>query len=443
MSEFLDRGRSGSNASTFLTRLQTGGKVVDGQVVAALHRNRISGWLVAAPARRGRRGGGRRAARVAGRRRRAGVGPAVHDGGGRTGPGRCAVISLRYHAVSIAAVFLALAVGVVLGSSGVSDRVLAAVSTQRDDLGAQVDPADRRARRAGRTGAGSRRVRVPGRARPRCAACWPDRPSRSSWPAPTCRTATPSPAWSTRPAGPSPVRSSSPMRSATPRARTSCASSPPSCCPRARSCRRRRTRAASSGDCSAGCCWPATGRPPSGRDDADSVLTGLTSAGFVHPGQVPGAANLVLVLTGGAQDGIDAADTAAVYARLAAQLDLAGRGAVLAGRSGSADATGAVGVARADPQVVARLSTVDDVQSGTGRIAAVLALHEQLDEPCGQLRHGNGRDGRCGPRGPGRSGSLRVGCGGGTGARGCTLKTRAATRHASSVRHRRRRVLPR
>ena len=45
MTEFLDRGRSGSNASTFLTRLQTGGKVVDGRVVAALHRNRISGWL--------------------------------------------------------------------------------------------------------------------------------------------------------------------------------------------------------------------------------------------------------------------------------------------------------------------------------------------------------------------------------------------------------------
>jgi uncharacterized membrane-anchored protein len=47
MTEFLDRGRSGSNASTFLTRLQTGGKVVDARVVATLHRNRISGWLAA------------------------------------------------------------------------------------------------------------------------------------------------------------------------------------------------------------------------------------------------------------------------------------------------------------------------------------------------------------------------------------------------------------
>jgi len=42
MAEFLDRGRSGSNASTFLTRLQVGGTVVDGRVIAQLYRSRIS-----------------------------------------------------------------------------------------------------------------------------------------------------------------------------------------------------------------------------------------------------------------------------------------------------------------------------------------------------------------------------------------------------------------
>jgi uncharacterized membrane-anchored protein len=42
MGEFLDRGRSGSNASTFLTRLQLGGKLVDSRVIAALYRSRIS-----------------------------------------------------------------------------------------------------------------------------------------------------------------------------------------------------------------------------------------------------------------------------------------------------------------------------------------------------------------------------------------------------------------
>ena len=132
------------------------------------------------------------------------------------------------------------------------------------------------------------------------------------------------------------------------------------------------------------------GRPAVSGDDADSVLTGLTSAGFVHPGDAPGPANLVLVLTGGARDGVDAAEAAAVYARLAAQLDLAGGGAVLAGRSGSAGATGAVGVARADPQVAGRLSTIDDVQSGTGRVAAVLALHEQVDGRAGSYGTGAG-----------------------------------------------------
>jgi uncharacterized membrane-anchored protein len=42
MTEFLDRGRSGSNASTFLTRLQLGGMLVDGRVIAQLYRSRIS-----------------------------------------------------------------------------------------------------------------------------------------------------------------------------------------------------------------------------------------------------------------------------------------------------------------------------------------------------------------------------------------------------------------
>jgi uncharacterized membrane-anchored protein len=40
--EFLDRGRSGSNPSTFLTRLKLGGRLVDGRAVATLHRSRVS-----------------------------------------------------------------------------------------------------------------------------------------------------------------------------------------------------------------------------------------------------------------------------------------------------------------------------------------------------------------------------------------------------------------
>lgn len=44
--EFLDRGRSGSNPSTFLTRLRLGSKLVDGKALAALHRSRVSTGMV-------------------------------------------------------------------------------------------------------------------------------------------------------------------------------------------------------------------------------------------------------------------------------------------------------------------------------------------------------------------------------------------------------------
>jgi uncharacterized membrane-anchored protein len=42
LAEFLDRGRSGSNPSMFLTRLKLGSRLVDGKAVATLHRARVS-----------------------------------------------------------------------------------------------------------------------------------------------------------------------------------------------------------------------------------------------------------------------------------------------------------------------------------------------------------------------------------------------------------------
>ena len=41
--EFLDKGRSGM-ASTFLTRLRVGGKLIDAKGVSRLYRQRISSW---------------------------------------------------------------------------------------------------------------------------------------------------------------------------------------------------------------------------------------------------------------------------------------------------------------------------------------------------------------------------------------------------------------
>lgn len=47
LTEFLDRGRSGSNPSTFLTRLKLGAGLIDGKAVAALYRHRVSALTVA------------------------------------------------------------------------------------------------------------------------------------------------------------------------------------------------------------------------------------------------------------------------------------------------------------------------------------------------------------------------------------------------------------
>ena len=109
--------------------------------------------------------------------------------------------------------------------------------------------------------------------------------------------------------------------------------------------------------------------------DTGSLVGGLLSGIVLAPaGQQPGQP-----VTAQQADAVLAGLAAAVVARLAAQLDRSGGGAVLAGRTGSADATGAVGVARADPGIVQRVSTVDDVQTGAGQVSSVLALREQLD----------------------------------------------------------------
>lgn len=299
------------------------------------------------------------------------------------------MISLRYHAVSIAAVFLALALGVLLGAGGVSERVLGAVSSERDDLGGRVAAltaerdalaAQQRAAEefAGRVAPAAVRGALQGQtvALVVAGADAQDRDAVTALVGQAGATLT-GQLELTGAVG-DPARADQ-LRELTSQLLPAGAQLP----------------AASDtgslvGGLLGGVLLARDGKPQVTPDDAESVLTGLTSAGFVAPGQAPGAANLVLVLTGGALDGADAPDAAAVYARLAGQLDRSGGGAVLAGRTGSADATGSVGVVRADPQLAGGVSTVDDVGSGAGRVAAVLALREQLDGRAGRYGTGSG-----------------------------------------------------
>jgi hypothetical protein len=116
-------------------------------------------------------------------------------------------------------------------------------------------------------------------------------------------------------------------------------------------------------------------------DDARrvAVLAALRDTGFVTYGnQRIGAANTALIVTGGAL-GDDAGNQGATVARFAAGLAPHGSGAVLVGRDGSTSGTAAVAVTRSDAALSAAVSTVDDVDSESGRITAALALSDLIN----------------------------------------------------------------
>lgn len=290
------------------------------------------------------------------------------------------MISLRYHLVSIAAVFLALAVGVVLGSAGVSDRLLSAVSREADDLAGQVQTlrAERDELAAGQRASDEFARRV-GPAAVRGLLQGSSVTLVTSGADPADRDAvlallqqagaTVGGEVALTPAVGDPARGDQ-LRALTAELLPTGAQLP---------------AATDTGSLVGGLLGGIVlaGGQPIAPQQADAVLAGLAAAGFVAPGERPQPANAVLVLTGGALQGVDAGDAAAVIARLTAQLDRVGGGAVLAGRTGSADATGAVGVARADPGIGQGVSTVDDLQTGAGQVSAVLALREQLDGRAG------------------------------------------------------------
>jgi hypothetical protein len=113
-------------------------------------------------------------------------------------------------------------------------------------------------------------------------------------------------------------------------------------------------------------------------EQRDTVLAALRETGFVTYGDEHiGAANTALVVTGGAL-GDDAGNNGATVARFAAGLAPHGNGTVIAGRDGSGSGTAAVAVTRADAGLSDAVSTVDDIDTESGRITAVLALHELL-----------------------------------------------------------------
>lgn len=119
--------------------------------------------------------------------------------------------------------------------------------------------------------------------------------------------------------------------------------------------------------------------PPVDDTQRNAVLAALRDTGFItyQASDHMGAANAALVVTGGALPQ-DAGNQGASVARFSAALAPHGSGTLLAGRDGSATGGAAVAVARADAGLNSAISTVDDVDAAPGRITAVLGLHDLL-----------------------------------------------------------------
>ncbi|MGE2715529.1 copper transporter [Mycolicibacterium litorale] len=118
--------------------------------------------------------------------------------------------------------------------------------------------------------------------------------------------------------------------------------------------------------------------PAVGDGERETVLAALRDTGFLTYGNgAVGAADTALVVTGGGL-GDDAGNRGATVARFAAGLAKHGSGTVLVGRDGSATGTGAVAVTRSDPALAGAVSTVDDVDTESGRITSVLALADLI-----------------------------------------------------------------
>ncbi len=135
--------------------------------------------------------------------------------------------------------------------------------------------------------------------------------------------------------------------------------------------------------------------PPGGTEPdptaISSVLAGLSALDVLSQDSDSVApADYAIVLASLAFTGADGAERSGALVDLVTALDVAGSGAVVAGNAVSAGETGLVGVIRTDPELSAAISTVDNVNVTPGQISAVLALGQESDGTSG--KYGTGED---------------------------------------------------
>ncbi|MEV6879064.1 copper transporter [Amycolatopsis sp. NPDC051128] len=296
------------------------------------------------------------------------------------------MISLRYHVVSIAACFLALAIGLVLGSTALNGSLLSGLAGEKKDLGSQV--ADLEAQRNALNARLADADAFAGSVGPKVVAGALDK-----------RSVVLVTTEDARPADRDALKRLIGQSGATVtgEVQLTAAFADPDKAGQLRDVVTRLQPAGSkfptAGDTGtlAGALLGSvllldktTAKPQSSGEELAAALGGLTDGGFVKAGPEVRPAQLAIVLTGAQATGDAAGDRAATIARFATQLDRTGAGTVLAGDPGSAEGTGALGIARADTSATSILSTVDNVDASAGRVNTVLALKEQLDGGSGR-----------------------------------------------------------
>ncbi|MBA3797693.1 MAG: copper transporter [Geodermatophilaceae bacterium] len=136
---------------------------------------------------------------------------------------------------------------------------------------------------------------------------------------------------------------------------------------------------------------PADGGEAPPQASTTNVLAGLAALGVVtsDSGEV-GSADYALILTGEGFTGEDAEARSRALVTLAVNLDSAGSGGVVAGDANSAGDGGLVAALRNDASAASSVSTVNNVDAASGQVAALLALTAERTGESGNYGVGEG-----------------------------------------------------
>ncbi|WP_024803983.1 copper transporter [Nocardia sp. BMG51109] len=131
---------------------------------------------------------------------------------------------------------------------------------------------------------------------------------------------------------------------------------------------------------------PGTGQPRATDQERGLILDTLRGGAFLNTDGVRPAQLAVVVTGDGARAGEN--NQGSIIGRFAGGLKARSPAVVLAGRSGAAEGAGPIAVVRGDSQLSSEVTTVDNSDHEIGRVTTALGLVEQLNGVTG--RYGTG-----------------------------------------------------